>query len=147
MTAGPWERRFVAHALVVTQRQVLLLRRSAGRYLGGFWDIPGGSVEIGETPSQAAVRECFEECGLRVDLGPEVTRQRNKDTEGRNIEFVTVTYLASLPESERDRAVVLSHEHDAHAWVGFGGVEELPTVWHLRQSLQAARGLLERRES
>ncbi len=33
------------------------------------WDIPGGYVEAGETPSEACRREIEEELGLEVDLG------------------------------------------------------------------------------
>lgn len=31
------------------------------------WDIPGGHIEAGETPEQAAVRETIEEAGVRVE--------------------------------------------------------------------------------
>jgi 8-oxo-dGTP pyrophosphatase MutT (NUDIX family) len=33
-------------------------------------DIPGGYVEVGETPRQACEREVHEELGLRVDVDP-----------------------------------------------------------------------------
>jgi acetyl-CoA carboxylase carboxyl transferase subunit beta len=48
--------------------RVLLVRRghepSAGR-----WSVPGGRIEAGETPAEAAVREVAEETGLQVEVG------------------------------------------------------------------------------
>ena len=38
------------------------------RYGPGFWGVPGGVVDAGETPAQAAVREAREEVGLAVRL-------------------------------------------------------------------------------
>lgn len=33
------------------------------------WEVPGGMVELDESPRQAAGRECFEELGFDVEIG------------------------------------------------------------------------------
>ena len=52
-----------ALCFVLHDRQVLLLQRNHGAFLGK-WDAAGGLVEFGETPAEAAVRELAEETGL-----------------------------------------------------------------------------------
>lgn len=47
---------------VTDDGRVLLLKR-AGTPHTGTWAFPGGSIEAGETPEQAARREVREECG------------------------------------------------------------------------------------
>ena len=57
------QRREGADALVRDARgRVLLVRRADD----GRWAMPGGWVDPGEAPEQAAVREVAEETGLRV---------------------------------------------------------------------------------
>lgn len=56
-----------ASALVVRDGRVLLSRRGI-EPLKGCWDIPGGFLEAGEDPADGAVRELFEETGLRIHL-------------------------------------------------------------------------------
>ncbi len=45
--------------------RVLLVRRSDN----GFWALPGGCQDLGETPAECAVRECREESGYDVRIG------------------------------------------------------------------------------
>ena len=51
--------------------RVLLAERRPGRDAAGFWEIPGGQVDPGETPVQAAARELLEEVGVHaLELAP-----------------------------------------------------------------------------
>ena len=45
--------------------EVLLQRRGDSNK----WGFPGGAIELGETPQQAAIREVKEETGLDVEVG------------------------------------------------------------------------------
>ncbi len=58
----------IAIAVVEHQGKVLIGRRPPGVPLAGLWEFPGGKVLPGETPEEAAVRECREETGLEVRL-------------------------------------------------------------------------------
>jgi ADP-ribose pyrophosphatase YjhB (NUDIX family) len=50
------------------QGQILLCRRAI-EPRHGFWTIPAGFLENGESLSAAAAREAFEEAGARVEIG------------------------------------------------------------------------------
>lgn len=51
-------------AVVVHEGRALLVRR-ANPPDAGLWGFPGGKIEFGETVADAAVRELFEETGVR----------------------------------------------------------------------------------
>ena len=48
------------------RRGAILLVERGGHPLKGYWSIPGGLVETGETLDEAVRREVLEETGLRV---------------------------------------------------------------------------------
>ena len=56
-----------AAAVVVRDGLVLLGRRAREPFVG-MWEVPGGFVERGEHPADAAVREVREELGIHVVL-------------------------------------------------------------------------------
>lgn len=44
-----------------------LARRSEHTHRGGTWAIPGGALDLGESPLDGALREFAEEIGLKLD--------------------------------------------------------------------------------
>lgn len=48
-----------------TSREVLMIRRT-GAHGEGTWSFPGGWVDLGEDPAEAAIREAWEEVSIRV---------------------------------------------------------------------------------
>lgn len=72
----------IAIAVVEHEGRFLIGQRPEGKPLAGLWEFPGGKVEAGETPAEAAARECLEEVGVRVRVGsqyPEVVQQYDHD--------------------------------------------------------------------
>jgi ADP-ribose pyrophosphatase YjhB (NUDIX family) len=61
--------RVAAYGLVVDSGRILLCRIShTVEGAAGKWTLPGGGIEFGEDPTDAAAREVFEETGLRVRI-------------------------------------------------------------------------------
>ncbi len=53
-------------AVIHRNGEVLLVKRGVEPSIGR-WSIPGGAIELGETPKEALVREVREETGLEVE--------------------------------------------------------------------------------
>ena len=61
----------VVHIMLVRSREVFLLRRAATGFMDGYFGLPGGHQQHGESVSDAARRECQEEAGVvPLDLQP-----------------------------------------------------------------------------
>jgi len=90
--------------------QVLVLRRSATADRAGFWELPGGHVEPGESAEQAAARECREETGLKLD-NLKFHHTSAYDYQGQPRLSIAFSVDSHSPK------VKLSSEHDTFDWV------------------------------
>lgn len=100
--------------------EVLTLRRAPGGRCSGAWEVVHGSIEEGETPLQAALRELGEETSLTPErlynLSRVETFYRHRVDE---VAFIPV--FAAFVENAPVR---LSHEHDAFDWMPFAAARE-----------------------
>jgi 8-oxo-dGTP diphosphatase len=61
--------RVAAYALCVEDGRLLLCRLAPGEWsFVGYWTLPGGGLEFGESPANAALRELLEETGLNGEI-------------------------------------------------------------------------------
>lgn len=80
---------FPRHSTWSTEAALLLTRRSGKlRHHAGQWALPGGRIDAGETPEEAALRELHEEIHLELDSSAVL---------GRLDDFVTRSGFAITP--------------------------------------------------
>jgi 8-oxo-dGTP diphosphatase len=60
----------VGIGIIHRANRFLVRQRPEGTVYAGYWEFPGGKCEPGEDPAHATARECFEEVGLAVVVGP-----------------------------------------------------------------------------
>jgi 8-oxo-dGTP diphosphatase len=108
----------VAAAVIIRDGRVLLTRRGEGQHLAGMWEFPGGKLEAGESPEEALVRECQEECGIEVEVTEilEVTHHRYPEKE-----VLLLFYRCELRTGEVRHLQVADH-----AWVAPRDLDDYP---------------------
>lgn len=90
--------------------RILLLQRAEGTAMAGTYFLPGGIVDPGETPWEAAPRELEEETGMTFSGTPQMVGCYPMFLYRRD--FLQLTFRGPV-----DGEVVISGEHTNHRWV------------------------------
>lgn len=64
----------VVGAVIVNAGKILCMQRSAVMKMPLLWEFPGGKVKMGESFSEALVREIKEELDCRIEVGMQIAR-------------------------------------------------------------------------
>jgi 8-oxo-dGTP pyrophosphatase MutT (NUDIX family) len=121
----PVVRRTAARLVVLdTDSKILLLHiRDLGNpAFGTSWELPGGGLEPGETFADAAIRELWEETGIRVtpDRAGEPTWQRDASYLYRGARRVQHEMIAAVRLSRPAPEVLGSYRRDFEGTDHFG---------------------------
>lgn len=92
----------VAVIILNEEKQVLLQKRADVE----LWGIPSGHIEIGETVSEAAIREVKEETNLDIRIKKLIGVYSEPDSQvfaypnGKVVHFITTCFLAEITAGE-----------------------------------------------
>lgn len=132
---------FVAsYVLVKKDGKYAFLLRSNTKWMNGYYSLPAGKVEVGESYSAAAIREAKEEVGITImpeNLKHAATGHRDEPSDNGRF-WVDVFFEVTDYEGEAHNA-----EPDVHGELKWFALSELPDniIPSLRPVLEAfARG-------
>ena len=105
--------------------EVLLCKRSPKETLPNIWSIPGGGIENGETPGQAAIREFHEETNIEIGTDLDLVGIIDNFNDGgtkRGMMFVFLQNIKEKKDPDLDKA---SHGHE-HTSCKYFKSEDIP---------------------
>jgi 8-oxo-dGTP diphosphatase len=91
--------------LLNNERELLLVLRKNEPY-ARMWAPPGGTIEKGETPQQAVVREVQEETALEVVVKRKIGRKLDIPEHSLSIDVFELEYISGKANAGGDAAAV-----------------------------------------
>jgi ADP-ribose pyrophosphatase YjhB (NUDIX family) len=135
--APPARPQLAVSAAIFRDGKVLLVRRARtpGR---GFYSLPGGRVEFGESLHTALHREVREETGLEIEIvGLAGWREVLPSASGGG-HYLIMSFAARWA----GREPILNDEHDDFIWIEPGNFGDLKLTGGLPEVVSAAKRLL-----
>jgi ADP-ribose pyrophosphatase YjhB (NUDIX family) len=124
-------------AAIFRDDKILLVRRARSP-AKGFYSLPGGRVEFGETLHAALHREVDEETALRIEIiGLAGWREVVPVTAGDG-HYLIMSFAARWSACE----VALNEEHDDFRWLSPDALGDLKLTGGLQEVIRSARGLI-----
>jgi ADP-ribose pyrophosphatase YjhB (NUDIX family) len=124
-------------AVIFREGKILLVRRARSP-ANGFYSLPGGRVEFGESLHTALHREVDEETALKIDIiGLAGWREVLPGT-GSGGHYLIMSFAARWIAGEP----VLNDEHDDFKWLDPDGLGDLKITGGLPEVIRSARALI-----
>ncbi|SHL35562.1 ADP-ribose pyrophosphatase YjhB, NUDIX family [Bradyrhizobium lablabi] len=133
----PMHPQLAVSAAIFRDDKILVVRRARSP-AEGFYSLPGGRVEFGETLHAALHREVDEETALKIEIvGLAGWREVLPETSGGG-HYLIMSFAARWVSGE----VVLNDELDDFKWLAPDALGDLKLTSGLPEVIEAARRLL-----
>jgi len=103
--------RNVVGSIPVFRNQILLCRRAI-EPRHGYWTLPAGFMELGESTMHGAARETLEEAGAIVEIGPLYSLLNVPHAEQVHLFYLATMSSPEFSAGEESLEVALFHEHE-----------------------------------
>ncbi len=117
----------------------MLLVRRARSPAKGFYSLPGGRVEFGESLHTALHREVDEETAIKIDIVGLAGWREVLPSAGGGGHYLIMSFAARWKALEP----VLNEEHDDFKWLRPEELGDLKMTGGLQEVVQAARRIIE----
>jgi 8-oxo-dGTP diphosphatase len=124
-------------AAIFRDRSILLVRRARSP-AKGFYSLPGGRVEFGETLHAALHREVDEETALKIEIAGLAGWREVVPGTGGGGHYLIMSFAARWISGEP----VLNDELDDFKWLEPDSLGDLNVTGGLQEVIQSARGLI-----
>jgi 8-oxo-dGTP diphosphatase len=124
-------------AAIFRDGNILLVRRARSR-AKGFYSLPGGRVEFGETLHTALHREVAEETALKIEIAGLAGWREIMPGTGGGGHYLIMSFAARWVAQEP----VLNDELDDFRWLAPDAIGDLKVTDGLHNVIQSARRLL-----
>jgi 8-oxo-dGTP diphosphatase len=92
--------------------KILILKRANTSYCEGFWNLPGGKVDFGQTAEEAVIREVEEETILKTEKANFLFYMDNLPDETTDLHFLTLFFECTCTGD-----VIINNESGKYQWV------------------------------
>lgn len=129
-------------AVIVDAKSVLCIRESPSYVKGshhGLFDMPGGKIRPGESPTDALEREVLEEIGITIYIHkPFFVSEWYPKVDGEALQILGIFYLCSM----KTQSIQLGSDHDEYTWIPIDSHHEYPLMKEVHDACTALGEIL-----